>query len=79
MTREEIFALVEKELQHAVKKHGPTFSGRKEMMNALIDEVCEVAEAIGRNDIYGKHGMERELIQVIVVCFKALRGWSNED
>ena len=74
MTHEEIIVLVEKELQHAIKKHGPTFSSRKEMMNALIDEVCEVAEAMGRNDIDGEHGMERELIQVIVVCLKALMG-----
>ena len=74
MTREEIFAMVEKELQHAIKKHGPTFSGRKEMMHALIDEVCEVAEAMGRNDIDGEHGLKRELIQVAAVCFKALGG-----
>ena len=72
MTREEIFALVEKELQNAVKKHGPTFSGWKEMMNALIDEVCEVAEAIGRGDINGPHGLKRELAQVAAVCIKAL-------
>ena len=74
MTREEIIVLVEKELQNAIEKHGPTFSGRKEIMNALIDEVCEVAEAIGRNDIDGEHGLKRELIQVIVVCLKALEG-----
>ena len=74
MTREEIFALVEKELQHAIEKHGSTFSSQKEMMNALIDEVCEVDEAIGRNDIDGPHGMERELAQVAAVCIKALKG-----
>ena len=74
MTHEEIIVLVEKELQHAIEKHGSTFSSRKEMMNALIDEVCEVAEALNLNDIHGPHGLKRELIQVIVVCFKALRG-----
>ena len=74
MTREEIFALVEKELQNAIEKHGSTFSSRKEMMNALIDEVCEVAEAIGRNDIDGPHGVKRELAQVASVCIKALEG-----
>ena len=74
MTHEEIFALVEKELQNAVKKHGPAFSGWKEMMNALIDEVCEVAEAIGRGDINGPHGLKRELAQVAAVCLKALEG-----
>ena len=74
MTHEEIIVLVEKELQHAIKKHGSTFSSRKEMMNALIDEVCEVAEALNRNDIDGAHGLKRELIQVIVVCLKALMG-----
>ena len=74
MTHDEALALIEKELQHAIEKHGPTFSGQKEMMNALIDEVCEVAEAIGRNDIDGPHGLKRELIQVIVVCLKALMG-----
>lgn len=74
MTHEEIFALVEKELQHAIEKHGSTFSSRKEMMNALIDEVCEVAEAIGRGDINGPHGLKRELTQVAAVCIKALEG-----
>lgn len=74
MTREEIMNLLDEELQHAVKKHGSTFSGRKEMMNALIDEVCEVAEAIGRGDINGPHGLKRELTQVAAVCLKALGG-----
>ena len=74
MTHDEIMNLLEAELKHAKEKHGPTFSGRKEMMNALIDEVCEVAEAIGRNDIDGPHGLKLELIQVIAVCVKALMG-----
>ena len=74
MTREEIFALVEKELQNAIEKHGSTFSSRKEMMNALINEVCEVTEAIWRNDIDGEHRLKLELIQVIAVCLKALMG-----
>ena len=74
MTREEIYALVEKELQNAVEKHGPTFLTKKEMMNAIIDEVCEVAEAIGRNDLDGPHGLKRELAQVAAVCIKALEG-----
>ena len=72
MTREEIFALVEKELQHAIEKHGPTFSSQKEMVYVLFDEVCEVAEAVKKGDINGKHGVKRELTQVIAVCVKAL-------
>lgn len=56
------------------EKHGVTFSCLSEMGVALADEVCEVADAIERNDIDGEHGVKRELAQVAAVCLKALEG-----
>ena len=74
MTREEIFALVEKELQNAVKKHGPTFSDHKEMYGVIADELCEVGDALCRRDYNGPHGLKIELAQVAAACIKALEG-----
>ena len=74
MTHEEIMNLLEAELKHAKEKHGERFSSPNEAGIALADEVVEVADAIERGDIDGEHGLKLELIQVIVVCLKALEG-----
>ena len=74
MKHEEALALIEAEYKNAVEKHGEHFANRIEMYSALCEEITEVAQAIVKDDIHGPHGLKRELIQVIVVCLKALRG-----
>lgn len=74
MTREEIMNLLDEELKHAKKKHGPVFADAADAFGALYGEVTEVLQAIIRGDIDGEHGIKRELAQVAAVCLKALEG-----
>jgi hypothetical protein len=65
-------ALMENEYSRAVRKHGPTFTTLNEGLDAMFAEFGEVLIAANKNDIYGLHGIRREVAQVIAVGLKVL-------
>ena len=66
--------LIGAEYRNAVEKHGPLFATPEEGIDALLEEVIELTEAVLKNDIDGPHGVRREAAQVAVVCCKILEG-----
>jgi hypothetical protein len=71
---EDTQALLRAEYDRAVLKHGPAFPSLQKGISVLLAEVDEVLAAYRKRDIYGKHGIKNETMQVVVVCFKILEG-----
>ena len=67
-------AMIEYEYGYAVAKHGAKFDSYEEGYKALLEEVAELKAAIYRNDIEGRHGIQREASQVAAVCVKFIGG-----
>ena len=67
-------AIIGYEFDRAVRKHGPTFSSIDEGLKAMMRELYEAFEAQRKNDIYGRHGVRREIAHTIVVGLKILEG-----
>jgi hypothetical protein len=67
-------AIVGYEYDRAVRKHGPTFDSIHEGMDVLVEEFNEAFIAYVKGDIYGRHGVRREVAQITAVCIKILEG-----
>ncbi len=62
------------EIERASRKYGP-FTSTHEGLGVLLEEICELQEAIHKND---HKGVEKESIQVAAVAYRLAKGCGQE-